>query len=425
MSLDAPLPVDFVEQSRELYRDALLNDVIPFWLRHGVDRTYGGLGNILDDRGHTVGSDKYLWSQGRALWTFSALCHRIEKRPEWLEFAEHIFRYLQTHGRDAQGRWQFRLDAAGNVLEGPTSIYVDGFVLAGLTQFYAATGDAEAREMALATFESTHDRIAVAGSYGVAPYDIPAGLKTHGVCMVFALVYFELGRVLGRADIEQAGVNLAQEILDDFYVPEKNAILEFVDLAGRPVDSDVGRTCVPGHAIESLWFLISIFERLGDGPRIQLCCRLIRRHLELGWDDEHGGLLLAIDIDGREPPYWKNPTCKPWWAQVEALVATAYAHVHSGEAWCLQWHRRVQQFAFSRYPVPSGEWSNWVDRQGVRMASAALPVKDPFHLPRGLLHLIDLFDGAMRPNAIAADRPPTPERNRGETREKTGKPTPP
>jgi N-acylglucosamine 2-epimerase len=74
---------DFIEQSAQLYRKTLLNDVVPFWLRHGIDRVHGGIGNMLDDAGNVTGTDKYLWSQGRALWTFSALYNRIAREPNW------------------------------------------------------------------------------------------------------------------------------------------------------------------------------------------------------------------------------------------------------------------------------------------------------------------------------------------------------
>src|SRR5688572_22114798 len=97
---DLPAPgSNFIRGSAELYRRTLMDDVMPFWLRHGFDRKHGGIGNILDDAGNVVGTDKYLWSQGRALWTFSALYNRVERRPEWLEFANHLFDYLCTHGR--------------------------------------------------------------------------------------------------------------------------------------------------------------------------------------------------------------------------------------------------------------------------------------------------------------------------------------
>jgi N-acylglucosamine 2-epimerase len=374
-----------------LYRKTLLEDVVPFWLRHGIDKQYGGIGNLLDDAGNVTGHDKYLWSQGRALWTFSALCNRIERRPEWLAFADHIFDYLRSHGRDEQGRWVFRLNKDGNVLDGDISIYVDGFVLAGMTEYYLATGSAAAKQLALETYENTRSRLAQPGSYRVAPYALAPGMKTHGIAMVFDLFYFELARALERPDIEQEALSHAHQVLNHFYREDRNAIVEFVTLDGRFVDSPEGRACVPGHAIESLWFLISIFERTGDTQSIQKCCALIKRHLELGWDPEFGGLMLALDIDGKEPPYWKHPTHKPWWVQVEALVATAFAHHHTRESWCMEWHRKVQEFAFSHYPVATGEWTQWVDREGQRMGNLALPVKDPFHLPRALIYLINLF----------------------------------
>jgi len=385
----------FIESCGNLYRRTLLEDVVPFWLEHGVDTEYGGISNVIDDSGKVVSHDKYLWSQGRALWTFSALYNRIEKRGDWLAFADHIYRYLATHGRDDQGRWMYRLDSRGNVLERDTSIYVDAFVMCGLSEYYAATGNEEALQLALDTYQNTLDRINRPGSYRTAPYAIPAGMKAHGVAMIFSFFYYNLGKIANRPAICRQALELGNQVLDDFYVPEKNAILEYVSLDGEFVDCPEGRVCVPGHGLEALWFLISIFERADRKDRIRTCCRLIRRHLELGWDEEYGGIRLALDIDGKGPPHWKNPDCKPWWAQVEALVATGYAYVHTAQDWALDWHERIQQYAFSHYPVPTGEWTQWLDRQGNKTASAALPVKDPFHLPRALIYLIDLFENRM------------------------------
>jgi N-acylglucosamine 2-epimerase len=377
---------------RSFYRDTLLNQVVPFWLRHGVDRRYGGIGNILDDAGNTTGHDKYLWSQGRALWTFSALYNRVEPRAEWFEFAHHIYRYLRKVGPDSEGRWAYRLDKNGQVIEGPVSILVDGFVLNGLGEYYKATGDEAALRLACSTFESVLDRLQRPGSFGIAPYEVPPGLKTHSVAMIFAFFGYNLGKTAGRADYCAEGLRIAREILSDFYRRDKEAIVEYVSLDGSFSDTPQGRACVPGHGLESMWFLISIFERSGDEKYIPLCCDLIRRNLELAWDTEYGGLRLALDIDGREPAYWQRADCKPWWVQVEALVATGYAHLYTGEAWCLDWHRKVQEWAWARYPTPSGEWTQWLDARGEAATTAALPVKDPFHLPRALIYLSELFE---------------------------------
>lgn len=199
------------------------------------------------------------------------------------------------------------------------------------------------------------------------------------------------GGILSDATMKSRGIELANEVIRNFYRPEKNAILEFVALDGHLIDSPQGRACVPGHAVESLWFLISIFERSGNIGAIPLCCQLIERHLHLAWDHERGGLILALDIDGRSPVYWQHARCKPWWVQVEALVATAYACRHCREPWCLSWHQKIQEFAFGNYPVATGEWSAWLDENGSRMKNPVIPVKDPFHLPRGLMELIEVF----------------------------------
>ena len=53
----------------------------------------------------------------------------------------------------------------------------------------------------------------------------------------------------------------------------------------------------------------------------------------------------------------------------------------------LEWHRRVMDWALARYPVAGpGEWRQRLTREGQPMTEfIALPVKDPFHLPRGLI----------------------------------------
>ena len=375
-----------------LYRKTLLEDVIPFWIRHAVDPEDGAINNCIDDAGRVLSRDRYIWSQGRALWTFSALVNRIERREEWLRVARGIVEYLFRHGRDERGRWMYRLDGGENVLERDTSIYVDGFVLNGMSEYYAATGDERAARLAVETFENVASRLKRPGSYGIAPYTLPTGVKTLGIPMIFSFFFWNLGRVLRRDDITAAGLELARGLVPEFYVRERDVVMEFMRIDGGTIDSPEGRVTIPGHVIEAMWFLISIFEDAGEFDRIPECCRLIKRYLELGWDETCGGILLALDVEGCEPVAWRKADCKPWWVQLEALVATAYAYLHTRESWCLEWHERIRDYAFSHYPVPTGEWRQWLDRFGRPTDSAGLPVKDPFHLPRALIYLVDLFE---------------------------------
>ena len=137
-----------------IYRAELLERVVPFWLQHAVDWQHGGLLTCIADDGTVLSTDKYLWSQLRAIWTFSALYNRIEPRQEWLDVALHIYDFVRRHGRDDQGRWVFAVDQDGRVLQGADSIFADGFAIYGLTELARATGDASVAELALETYHN-------------------------------------------------------------------------------------------------------------------------------------------------------------------------------------------------------------------------------------------------------------------------------
>lgn len=43
----------------QTYRDGLLADTVPFWLKHCVDREYGGFMFCLDRKGTVIDADIY------------------------------------------------------------------------------------------------------------------------------------------------------------------------------------------------------------------------------------------------------------------------------------------------------------------------------------------------------------------------------
>ena len=52
---------------------------------------------------------------------------------------------------------------------------------------------------------------------------------------------------------------------------------EFVGLDNVLLDTPQGRSIVPGHAIESMWFMIHIYRRVGDQTRLQQAVETIPR----------------------------------------------------------------------------------------------------------------------------------------------------
>ena len=376
-----------------IYRAELLERVVPFWIEHAVDRENGGFLTCMGDDGHVLSTDKYMWSQLRAIYTFAKLYNRIEKRPEWLDIAWHIYDFVKRHGRDQEGRWVFAVDKDGRVLQGANSIYADGFAIYGLTELARATGSQEVLDLAMETYHNAQARLTRPGSYETAPYALPAGIKAHGVSMIFSSVLDELAHLTGDRGIQDAALYHATQVMDVFRRPERQMLYEFMSLDDELVDSPQGRAIVPGHAIESMWFQIHIFRRRGNRERIRQAVETIRWHMELGWDQEYGGILLGLDAEGGEP-WWNLHDSKLWWPHTEALYALLLAYEQSGEPWCLEWYQKVHDYAFSHYPVPQhGEWAQKLDRYGQPFTQVvALPVKDPFHLPRALIHCIDVLE---------------------------------
>lgn len=119
---------------------------------------------------------------------------------------------------------------------------------------------------------------------------------------------------------------------------------------------------------------------------------MIRWHLEKGWDPEYGGIFLGIDALGGVP-FLANPEKKVWWPHTEALYALLLAHELTGERWCAEWYERVHDWSFKHFSMPeAGEWRQRLDRAGNPITELiALPVKDPFHLPRAVILILELL----------------------------------
>ena len=380
---------------RDFLHEHLTGDIIPFWLEHGVDPD-GGINTCMRDDGSLVSRDKWQWSQWRAVWVFSKLYNEIEAKAEWLDFAEHIYRFNVHNGWDADAKaYVLCLGHDGQVLRGYESVYADGFAIYGMTEYAKASGLSEPLELARRTADcvlerlrSPHDKIPH------FPYPIPKGARVHGIPMIFALVLWELGQFTDEDRYREAALAMCDDIFAHFYRADRDLVLERIAVDNSEFPAPLGTAVVPGHVIEDMWFQIHIARDCGNRERIAEACRLTRRHLEFGWDSELGGLLLARDADGRDEVGWEHHDTKLWWPHTEMLYATLIAYEHTREPWCLEWYDKTHDYSFSHYPNQDhGGWTQRLDRHGKPFTgTVALPVKDPFHLPRALIYCLDVLD---------------------------------
>lgn len=372
------------------YEHDLLQDVLPFWLRHGTDREHGGLITGLAADGAVIDTDKAIWLQGRAAWTFSTVHHTMRQNPEWLALARSCLDFIRTHGRGPGGKLYFTVTREGQPLRMRRYVYSECFAAVGSAAYSVAAGDARARAEALEYFSTYLHHSFTPGV--MPPKTDPASRPMKGVAplMIAIVTAQEIRRLLGDETLR--GATCTQwidrsiaEIERDFFKPDLGALMEIVAPNGDVIDHFDGRTLNPGHAIECAWFILHEAKLRRDARMQRLGLAILDLMWRRGWDPEFGGLLYFTDVHGKPvQEYWSE--MKFWWPHNEAEIATLLAYQLTGEKRYAEWHGLVHAWSRRMFADPQhGEWFGYAHRDGrISTRLKGNLWKGPFHLPRML-----------------------------------------
>ena len=377
---------DRLLELREIYRRELFDSVVPFWLSHSLDRKHGGQFNSLDRDGSVFDTDKSMWLQGRALWMFAKLYNEVERRPEWLDAARHIYDFVMRCGFDSDGRMFFAVTADGRPLRKRRYLFTETFAVIGLAEYARAAGDETALQRAIDTYRLVVDCLREPGRLEPKVYPETRRAKSHNVSMIMLATTQEL-RLAAPPDPLYAEVadEALDQILNHFLDVEAEAVFEVLSADGTRLDTDDGRRVTPGHAMESAAFVMHEAMARGDDALIAPALQMIDFSLARGWDAEHGGLLYFVDAEGK-PPTRLEWDMKLWWPHAEALYALLLAYHVSGDSKYASWFERMHEWTFARFPDPDyGGWYGYLRRDG----SLSTPLKGGmwkgfFHTPRAL-----------------------------------------
>jgi N-acylglucosamine 2-epimerase len=375
-----------------LYRDALLEDVVPFWEKHSPDREHGGYFTCLDREGGVFDTDKFIWLQARQVWTFSMLYNRVEKKERWLRIAANGADFLRHHGMDPDGNWYFALDRQGRPLVQPYNIFSDCFAAMAFSQYALAAGDDAARDLARRTYENILRRQEnPKGQYSKAvPGTRP--LKSLAMPMILANLVVELEWMLHQDTREATIETCLHDVMGLFLDQERGLMFEHVAPDGSHVDCFDGRLIIPGHGIEAMWFIMDLARRRNDQRTVEKAVDVVLSTLAFAWDSEHGGIFYFMDVEG-QPPQQLEWDQKLWWVHLEALVALAMGHRLTGREACWVWYEKVHDYAWPRFADPAyGEWFGYLNRRGeVLLDLKGGKWKGCFHVPRALYMCHEAF----------------------------------
>jgi N-acylglucosamine 2-epimerase len=369
----------------DMYSDALLKDVIPFWENHSIDKEYGGYFTCLDRDGSVYDTDKFVWLQARQIWMFSKLYNDVDPREEWLETAKHGITFLEQHGQDQKGQYHFSLTRGGHQLTHAFNIYSDCFAALAWNEYGKITNREKCKCKALEAFNSflsrrTNPKGLFEKTTGIHP------LSNFGLSMMTAYLASELEYLISDEQATTLYQQCFHDILDRHYDKDLGFIREFIQPDGKTSDTFDGRLINPGHNLEALWFLMAICERTGELGKVDLLTDMAMRILDQSWDQDHGGIYYFLDSK-KAPLQQLEHDQKLWWVHLEALIALAIAWRHTDREDVRSWFDRLHDYTWSHFPDPKyGEWFGYLNRQGQpHLTLKGGKWKGCYHLPRALL----------------------------------------
>jgi len=412
------------EELAAFYRQHIEKQILPFWHR-AIDREFGGVFTCYSNSGEElVSTDKYTWSQGRYLWLWSKIVPMIRKglisgdEAPYLEQLERTATFIESHAFLESGSCAFLLNREGEKREPisgsgyDTSIFADCFVVLGLSEYAGLSGDAKRLETALSLYRHIRHRLE-SGEVRSEPYPVPEGYRTHS----FPMILLNVAQSVWRASAALNRKKEAEEIHDHcrIYMNEimerfrkGDRIVELLPEREELEDTLLARHVNPGHALESMWFVMHTARDNGEEKIIRQAADVIHGAIRRGWDEQYGGLFRFVDSDGREPA--GRPGSPPsrqeelitdtwdlklWWPHSEALYSTLLAYELTGDERMIDHYHRMETYVFNTFPHPDPEVGEWIqirDRKGEPLEKVvALPVKDPFHILRNLLLILELL----------------------------------
>ena len=372
----------------EFYRRALLEDCVPFWFPRSVDTEHGGFLHCLDRDGSLLDSDKSVWAQGRMSWMLLTLHNTVERKPEWLAWAESGLRFLEQHcvdKSDPLGRMFFHVTRDGQPIRKRRYAYSEAFAAIAYAAHAKATDSAQSASRARELFE-------MFVKWNFTPGLMPPKFTEvrpmigMGPRMIALVTAQELAANLGDDDgLRGWRDRCIEEIERPFVKPDIQCVMETVAPDGSIVDHFDGRTLNPGHAIEGAWFIMHEGALRGDSRLIELGCKMLDWMWARGWDTGHGGIFYFRDVSGK-PVQEDWHDMKFWWPHDEALIATLMAWKLTGESRYLEWHEQLRAWSFRHFAdAEHGEWFGYLHRDGSLSTTIKGNLwKSFFHHPRAL-----------------------------------------
>lgn len=377
---------EYIKSWAESYKKDLTENIMPFWMKYGLDRENGGVYTCVDRDGSLMDTTKSVWFQGRFAFVCSFAYNNVEKKQEWLDAAKSTLEFIEKHCFDEQGHMYFSVTAEGKPLRKRRYVFSETFAAIAMSEYALATGDQHWAKRAIQVFEDTQRFLATPG-FLPAKFEADVKLQGHSIVMILINVGSCIRKVVDDPKLTQQIDESIEKLKKYFIHPEFKCLLETVGENGEFIDTNMTRTINPGHCIETSWFIMEEAKLRGwDKPMFDLALQVFDWSWDWGWDKQYGGIINFRDCKNL-PPQDYSQDMKFWWPQCETIIASLYAYLGTGDEKYLYRHERISEWTYAHFPdAEYGEWYGYLHRDGtVAQPAKGNLYKGPFHIPRMMI----------------------------------------
>ncbi len=377
----------YLQSWAERYRRDLTENIMPFWMKHGLDRKHGGVYTCLNRDGSLMDTTKSVWFQGRFGFIAASAYNSIERNEEWLAASKSCIDFILNHCTDENGRMYFEVKEDGTPLRMRRYLFSECFAIIAMAEYSIASGDRSYAEKALEIFRLVQRYASTPGL--LEPKYLPAlECQGHSLTMILINTASRLRAAIDDPCLTEQ-IDKSLHALRTYFVhPEFKAVLETVGPNGEFIDSIMGRTINPGHCIETAWFILEEARHRGwDEDLKQLALQILDWSWQWGWDEQYGGIINFRDCKGL-PAQDYSQDMKFWWPQTETIIAMLYAYLATGDELYLERHQQISDWTYKHFPdTEHGEWYGYLHRDGtVAQPAKGNIFKGPFHIPRMMIN---------------------------------------
>lgn len=377
---------EYIKSWAESYKKDLTENIMPFWMKYGLDRENGGVYTCVDRNGSLMDTTKSVWFQGRFAFICSFAYNNVEKNQEWLDAAKSTLEFIEKHCFDEQGHMYFSVTAEGKPLRKRRYVFSETFAAIAMSEYALATGDQHWAKRAIQVFEDTQRFLATPG-FLPAKFEADVKLQGHSIVMILINVGSCIRKVVDDPKLTQQIDESIEKLKKYFIHPEFKCLLETVGENGEFIDTNMTRTINPGHCIETSWFIMEEAKLRGwDKPMFDMALQVFDWSWDWGWDKQYGGIINFRDCKNL-PPQDYSQDMKFWWPQCETIIASLYAYLGTGDEKYLYRHERINEWTYAHFPdAEYGEWYGYLHRDGtVAQPAKGNLYKGPFHIPRMMI----------------------------------------